>query len=286
VTRRMAPDRRRGDLLHADHQRRSTTLPSRVTVPDDVARPVINRHPNRRIRSTSICSSMVGSDFGSEKGPVVKDSTAVAVARPTRISVRADDPLTATGIAAMLAGRPEYHLLPRNREHDADIIVVATATATVEFVQALRHLATQTTARFVLVLDGQFTADLATAADTGLAAVIPRPQISAERLNRTLTAVASGHAELPTDLQGRLLDQIRRLQRDVLAPRGLNAHGLDNREVEVLRMLAEGMSVLNIADKLLYSERTVKNILHSLIARLGFRNRTQAVAYALRAGVI
>jgi DNA-binding NarL/FixJ family response regulator len=229
---------------------------------------------------------MVGRDFGSEKGPVVKDSTAVAVSRPTRISVRADDPLTAAGIAAMLAGRPEYQLLPRNREHDADIIVVATASATVEFVQALRHLATQTTARFVLVLDGQFTADLATAADTGLAAVIPRPQISAERLNRTLTAVACGHAELPIDLQGRLLDQIRRLQRDVLAPRGLNAHGLDNREVEVLRLLAEGMSVLNIADKLLYSERTVKNILHSLIARLGFRNRTQAVAYALRAGVI
>jgi DNA-binding NarL/FixJ family response regulator len=56
--------------------------------------------------------------------------------------------------------------------------------------------------------------------------------------------------------------------------------------VEVLRLVADGLDTSEIARQLAYSERTVKNVLHDVTSRLQLRNRSQAVAYALRQGFI
>jgi DNA-binding CsgD family transcriptional regulator len=61
---------------------------------------------------------------------------------------------------------------------------------------------------------------------------------------------------------------------------------LSDREHEVLRMLADGESTRGIAERLCYSERTVKNIVHDLLATLGCKTRAHAVAAATRHGVI
>jgi len=53
-----------------------------------------------------------------------------------------------------------------------------------------------------------------------------------------------------------------------------------------LRLLADGMDTGQIAQRLSYSERTVKNILQGMLTRLGLRNRTHAVAHAIRLGLI
>nr|WP_269327708.1 helix-turn-helix transcriptional regulator [Kineosporia mesophila] len=76
------------------------------------------------------------------------------------------------------------------------------------------------------------------------------------------------------------------LQRVVLIPRGLTPSGLERREVEVLALIADGLDTAEIAERMQYSERTVKNILSGVMARLGLRNRSHAVAYALRAGLL
>ena len=91
---------------------------------------------------------------------------------------------------------------------------------------------------------------------------------------------------MPPDLLGRLLEQVGRLQRQVLAPRGLAFSGLTPRETEVLRLVAEGHDTSEIASRMCYSERTVKNVLHDLTTRLQLRNRAHAVAYAMREGLI
>jgi DNA-binding NarL/FixJ family response regulator len=83
-----------------------------------------------------------------------------------------------------------------------------------------------------------------------------------------------------------LLEHLGRLQRQVLLPQGLHFSGLREREIDVLRLVAEGFDTSEIAQKLSYSERTIKNILHDVTSRLGLRNRSQAVAYAARAGLI
>ena len=61
---------------------------------------------------------------------------------------------------------------------------------------------------------------------------------------------------------------------------------LTDREIKVLKLLAEGLDTAEVGRRLFYSERTVKNIVHDVTSRLNLRNRTQAVVYALRQGLI
>src|SRR5205807_879689 len=74
--------------------------------------------------------------------------------------------------------------------------------------------------------------------------------------------------------------------RAIRSLRGLTMSGLTEREIKVLKLLAEGMDTAEVGRELFYSERTVKNILHDVTSRLNLRNRTHAVAYALRQGLI
>ncbi len=61
---------------------------------------------------------------------------------------------------------------------------------------------------------------------------------------------------------------------------------LTSREIEVLRLLADGATTRTIAQQLSYSERTVKNVVHDLLDKLECRTRAHAVAEAARRGVI
>ena len=61
---------------------------------------------------------------------------------------------------------------------------------------------------------------------------------------------------------------------------------LTDREIAVLKLLADGLDTAEVGRRVFLSERTVKNIIHGMTSRLKLRNRTQAVAYALRLGLI
>ncbi|HEY4331175.1 MAG TPA: LuxR C-terminal-related transcriptional regulator, partial [Ilumatobacteraceae bacterium] len=127
---------------------------------------------------------------------------------------------------------------------------------------------------------------LMTAVEVGACGVLRRREATSERVCAAITAAADGDGTLAPDLLGRLLTQFGRLQREVLAPRGIGPVGLSHREVEVLRMLSEGHDTAAIAHTMAYSERTIKNIIHDVTARLNLRNRSHAVAYAVKSGLI
>ena len=140
--------------------------------------------------------------------------------------------------------------------------------------------------QLMLVATAVDDAALVLAAEAGVAGLLRRSDANPDTLVRTIRRVASGEGEVPPDLLGRLLEQVGRLQRQVLAPRGLTFSGLTPRETEVLRLVADGHDTSEIALRMCYSERTVKNVLHDLTTRLQLRNRTHAVAYAVREGLI
>ena len=54
----------------------------------------------------------------------------------------------------------------------------------------------------------------------------------------------------------------------------------------MLRLVADGYDTGEIARNLCYSERTIKNVIHDVTSRLHLRNRSHAVAFAMRTGVI
>jgi len=63
-------------------------------------------------------------------------------------------------------------------------------------------------------------------------------------------------------------------------------NALSSRDIEILRYVAAGMSNKEIAVKLSYSEKTVKNYLSLIFQKLGIRDRTQAAIFALRQGFL
>ncbi len=73
---------------------------------------------------------------------------------------------------------------------------------------------------------------------------------------------------------------------DAPAPPILAVAGLTRREHNVLALIAEGYSTREVATRLAYSERTIKNIVQDVTMRWNLRNRTQAAVYAVRNGWI
>jgi DNA-binding NarL/FixJ family response regulator len=69
-------------------------------------------------------------------------------------------------------------------------------------------------------------------------------------------------------------------------PPRLGTPRLTDREQRVLALIAEGHPTREVAEQLSYSERTVKNVLHDIVTKLNARSRSQAVAHAVRDGLI
>jgi DNA-binding NarL/FixJ family response regulator len=107
-----------------------------------------------------------------------------------------------------------------------------------------------------------------------------------DELVRAVRTVAAGDAQLSSAVTKRLLDQVaRRLPAPVQRDTGALAE-LTEREREVLRLLAVGMSNAEIAAALVVSEPTVKTHVSSVLQKLGLRDRVQAVIYAYETGLI
>lgn len=201
-----------------------------------------------------------------------------------RVAVQATDPITLAGLVSCLKLRAE--LLVVATQEEADVIVFATDRVTSEALAELQQSAQQVSVPRVLVTDELNPANVFGVVKSRVVAVLPRTAASKTRLINSVLAAAGGGGVMPPDLLGELLKQVDHLQREVLAPRGLSASGLTTREIDVLRLMADGMDTTEIAQKLCYSERTVKNVVYGVTSRLNLRNRPHAVAYAMRAGVI
>ncbi|MGH3242183.1 MAG: helix-turn-helix transcriptional regulator [Spirillospora sp.] len=197
-------------------------------------------------------------------------------------AVHAPDPITHEGVVCGLRGRPELSLVG---EDGAVVVVVVAETVDEQVKKELRRFSRSLGARPVLIVNDLKEAHLLEIVECGVVAVLWRREARPDGIVRAVVAAAGGNGSLPPDLQGRLLKQVGRIQRGVTA-QGLAAAGLAEREREVLCLIAEGLDTSEIAGKLAYSERTVKNVLHGLMTRLQLRNRAHAVAYALREGYI
>lgn len=203
---------------------------------------------------------------------------------PIATYIHARDPISHAGVSAQLKARCEIQVVESLCQAQVALVVADGVDEITS--HDLRGMLADARPRLVLVIATVDDAALVAAAEAGVVGILRRGDATPEAIVRVIGKAAAGAGEVPADLLGRLLEQVGRLQRQVLSPRGLTFAGLTPRETEVVRLVADGLDTSEIALRMSYSERTVKNVLHDLTTRLQLRNRTHAVAYAVREGLI
>jgi len=108
---------------------------------------------------------------------------------------------------------------------------------------------------------------------------------TAERLFDAVRVVAAGEALLAPTVTRRLVAEFARMRVRRREPDAV-LQMLTSREVDVLRLLAEGLSNVEIAARLVVGEETVKSHVSRVLAKLGLRDRTQAVVVAYESGLV
>ena len=202
-----------------------------------------------------------------------------------RVVVQAADHLSMAGLTSYLVARDEIEVLDWDQRGRADVVVVAVDRISPEVLIGLRRVATDIGAPVVLVLDEVGERDVLAAVEHRVVAILPRTAATGAGVLRSVLAAASGGGVMPPSLVAELLRHVERLQRDLVSP-DKSVPKLTPREADVLRLMADGLGTAEIADRLCYAERTIKNVFYGLTTRLNLRNRPHAVAYALRKGMI
>lgn len=207
-----------------------------------------------------------------------------------RVAVRvyADDSILEAGVKSHLRSRPEITVLAGQWEggDEPAVNLVVSETLNESTVQTLQRVRSATTAVAVLLIGRIEVNDLPQAAACGVRALLYRHLATPDRIVSTIVAAANGEGVMPGHLLSHLLTQVGHLHHESLSPNGVTLSGLTTREAQILKLASEGYDTAGIARRLGFSERTVKSLLHGVVVRYGLRNRTHAVAHAIRAGMV
>jgi DNA-binding NarL/FixJ family response regulator len=205
------------------------------------------------------------------------------MARPgdTRVLIVGDDPLARGGLAVLLAGEPGVEVLGQASPGAEAVSSVAglqpeavlwdlgvSPRSAPEGIGALPAVV-------VLAADEELAAQALAAGARG---ALPR-EAGARRLAAALSAAARGLVTLDESFAGALL----RPQPPVPVPL---VEPLTPREIEVLQLLAEGLSNKEIGSRLGISESTAKFHVNAILSKLGAQGRTDAVVRAVRMGLV
>ncbi|HZO79365.1 MAG TPA: response regulator transcription factor [Solirubrobacteraceae bacterium] len=211
---------------------------------------------------------------------------------PIRVLIVDDQPLARAGFKAVLEATGGVQVVAEAqdgdqavelaRRHDPDVVLMDVRMPGTDGIEATRRMPNQK----ILILTTFGLDDYIIEALRAGASGFLLKDAPVEELVRAVRTVAAGDAQLSPAVTKRLLEQVaRRLPAAVPRDSGLLAD-LTERELEVLRLLAAGMSNAEIAAALVVSEPTVKSHVSSVLQKLGLRDRVQAVIYAYENGLV
>ncbi|GAB3711646.1 LuxR C-terminal-related transcriptional regulator [Amycolatopsis oliviviridis] len=193
-----------------------------------------------------------------------------------RVAVYTADPLTRAGLVGMLTQTAVLEVVPSG-ERGADVLVAAEDPVDHELPVLRQAVSEQGAVPGVLIAGPLPPSGHRSAATAGVRSLLPHRAVRAERL---IAEVMSARSAVETSA-GRLAAGYAEL-----ADGPDRASRFHEREIRVLRLIAEGKDTAEIGAAMGYSQRTIKNILHHAQRRLALRNRAQAVAEAIRSGLI
>lgn len=212
-----------------------------------------------------------------------------------------DEPLLRLGFRLVLESQPDFTVVgeaadgaaavSRTAELDPDVVLMDVRMPGMDGIEATREIVRAHARSRVLILT---TFDVDEYAFPGLkvgASGFLLKNVPPEDLISAIRAVASGDAVVAPSVTRRLLDALADRLPDPAAPPGtaVTERGLDRlteRELEVLRKVARGLSNAEIADELVLSEATVKTHVGRILNKLELRDRVQAVVLAYDVGLV
>jgi len=212
-----------------------------------------------------------------------------------RVLLCDDQALVRSGFRMILEARPDLEVVGEAEdglravelaaELQPDVILMDVRMPNLDGVEATRRLTQSGAAARVIVLTTYDLDEYVYQAIRAGASGFLLKDVEPAQLVDAVRVVAAGDALLSPSITRRLLDRFARSLPDP-APPPPSLASLTEREVEVLRLMASGLSNAELAERLFVSEATVKTHVSNLLHKLGVRDRVQAVILAYEAGLV
>jgi DNA-binding NarL/FixJ family response regulator len=214
-----------------------------------------------------------------------------------RIVVADDHQVVRAGFAGLLGTQPDFTVVGTAgdgaeavricRELRPDVVLMDVRMPGMDGIEATRQLAgPDGDSPRVLILTtfdlDEYVYDALCAGASGFLL----KDVTAERLFEAVRVVAAGEALLAPTVTRRLISEFARQRPHAAAPSAGRLAALTPRETQVLKLVAEGLSNPEIAARLVVTEETVKTHVSRVLAKLGLRDRTQAVVTAYESGLV
>ena len=214
-----------------------------------------------------------------------------AAAQRTRVMVVDDHPmwrdaverdLQAAGFDVVAVAADGHQALARFPAARPDVVVLDLQIPGPNGVEVTDQVLKQDPSARVLILSASGEqADVLAAVKAGATGYLVK-SASREELLAAVRRVAAGDTVFTPGLAGLVLGEFRRMAEGPSEPEG---DGLTERETEILKMVAKGLSYKQIAERLVISHRTVQNHVQNTLRKLQMHNRVQLTRYAIEQGL-
>jgi DNA-binding NarL/FixJ family response regulator len=212
-----------------------------------------------------------------------------------RVAVVDDQEVVRAGFGALLATQPDFSVAGTAadgeqavrlcRRERPDVVLMDVRMPGMDGIEATRQLtATPGGPRILMLTTFDLDEYVYDALASGASGFLLK-DVTAERLFDAVRVVAAGEALLAPAVTRRLIAEFARLRPRSDGP-AAPLRTLTPRETEVLRLIAKGLSNPEIAEQLYVSDETVKTHVSRVLAKLGLRDRTQAVVAAYESGLV
>jgi DNA-binding NarL/FixJ family response regulator len=207
---------------------------------------------------------------------------------PIRVAVVEGQVLFAKALCQVLTSEPGIEVIGdatsvteiRLNGHSPDIVVIDLDGHSLDFFDSMRYCRTAAPSARVVVLSLNGHAELLQRCLSAGADGFVLKDVTPAELVRAVKAVAEGATYVDPRIAGHVL------RRQTLLPTRSAISDLSERETEIIRLIARGLSNKEIANSLSDSEKTVKNHISRVFSKLGITARTQAAIHAMKAGLV